>query len=103
MALGAAFASWSKVHANDFKFTMGQPKICAKSDGIKRGFCGDCGTTLTYAAEGEVGGQNWQDDAWFATVTLDDPSIASPKAHVFVSHQQPWFKMADDLPTFELF
>ena len=101
--MGGAFATWAKVAAADFAVTKGKFKICEKSPGIKRGFCGDCGTTLTYAAEQEVDGQNWQADAWFAAATLDDPSIAAPKTHVYISHQQPWIKLADDLPTFPEF
>ena len=77
--------------------------ICEKTPGIKRGFCGDCGTTLTYAADHAVAGQDWTEEAWFAATTLDDPSIISPKSHVFVSVQQPWIKLDDGLPTFPEF
>ena len=103
MALGGAFVTWAKVAADDFNVTKGAIKICEKTPGIKRGFCGDCGTTLTYAAEHEIDGQNWQDDAWFSATTLDDPRVASPKSHVYVSNQQPWIKLADGLPTFPEF
>jgi hypothetical protein len=103
LALGGAFVTWAKVAAEDFALTKGKFKVCEKSPGIKRGFCGDCGTTLTYAVEQEVDGQDWRADAWFSAATLDDPSIASPKTHVYVSHQQPWIKLADDLPTFSEF
>lgn len=103
LSLGGAFATWAKVRAEDFFVIKGEIRICEKTPGIKRGFCGDCGTTLTYAAEVEVEGQNWQADAWFSAATLDSPSIAGPAAHVFVSHQQPWIKLADGLPTFPEF
>ena len=103
MALGGPFVTWAKVAAEDFAVVKGQLKICEKTPGIKRGFCGDCGTTLTYAAQQEVDGQDWSKDAWFSATTLDDPSIASPGAHVFVSHQQGWIKLADGLPTFPEF
>lgn len=102
-ALGGAFVTWSKVEATDFAVTQGVIRTCEINPGIKRGFCGDCGSTLTYAAEQEVEGQDWQGDAWFATATLDDPSIATPKSHVFVSHGQPWIKLGDGLPTFPEF
>ena len=103
LALGGGFVTWAKVAAADFAVTKGEVKQCEKSPGIKRGFCGDCGTTLTYAAEQVVDGQNWLADAWFSATTLDDPAIAEPKTHVYVSHQQPWIKLADDLPTFPEF
>ncbi len=103
MALGGAFVTWAKVAAEDFTVIKGEVRQIEKTPGIIRGFCKDCGTTLTYAAESEVEGQDWSADAWFAAATLDDPSIAEPKTHVFVSHQQPWVKLADDLPIFQEF
>ena len=78
------------------------PKCQTENPDTQR-FCGDCGTTLTYAADSEVEGQDWSADAWFSATTLDDPSVAEPKAHVFVSHQQPWIRLADGLPTFPEF
>lgn len=103
IALGGAFVTWAKVAAEDFTLTKGKIKVFEKTIGIKRGFCGDCGTTLTYAAESEVEGQDWSADAWFSATTLDDPAIAEPKNHVFVSHQQPWINLSDELPTFSEF
>ena len=102
-ALGGAFVTWAKVAAADFDVTQGVIRTIEKKDGIIRGFCGDCGTTLTYAAETEVAGQDWSADAWFAAATLDDATIVEPRTHVFVSHQQPWLKLSDGLPTFEEF
>ncbi len=103
IALGGAFATWAQVAAEEFMVTKGEIKVFQKTPGIKRGFCGCCGTTLTYAAENEVDGQDWSADTWFSAVTLDDPSIVDPKSHVFVSHKQPWIKFADELPKFPKF
>lgn len=103
LALGGAFITWAKVARNDFTVTKGAIKICEKAPGIKRGFCSECGTTLTYDAEDEVEGHDWSGDAWFSATTLDDPSVVSPKSHVYVSNQQPWVKLADGLPTFSEF
>jgi len=102
-ALGGAFITWAKVAASDFRVTKGAIKCCSINEGIERGFCGDCGTTLTYGATVEVEEQDWSGDAWFAAATLDDPSICNPATHVFVSHRQPWIRLDDGLPTFEGF
>lgn len=103
LALGGAFVTWAKVAASDFAITKGKLKTIEKSPGIRRGFCGDCGTTLTYSAQSEVDGQDWSADAWFSAVALDDPSIVEPSTHVYVSHQQPWIMLADGLPVFQEF
>jgi hypothetical protein len=102
-ALGAAFATWAKVRGENFAVTKGEIALCETSPGVERGFCGTCGTSLTYDAKQQVEGQDWQGDAWFSAATLDDPSIAVPKTHVYVSHQQPWVKLGDGLPTFPEF
>jgi hypothetical protein len=102
-ALGGAFMTWAKVAAENFAVVKGAMKVCEKTPGIKRGFCGDCGSTLTYGAERDVSGQDWSEDAWFAAATLDDPSIVSPEAHVYDSHRQPWVRLDDGLPRFSEF
>lgn len=103
LAFGGAFVTWARVAAADFEVTRGAIRTIEKSPGIIRGFCGDCGTSLTYDAKSEVEGQDWSAEAWFSAATLDDPSIVKPKAHVYVSHRQPWIKLCDDLPTFPEF
>ena len=102
-ALGGAFVTWAKVAARDFDMIKGAARTCSITNGVVRGFCGDCGTTLTYAATEAVEGQDWSGDAWFAAATLDDPSICTPSAHVYVSHRQPWVRLDDGLPAFEEF
>lgn len=102
-ALGAAFATWSKVKAEDFRVTEGTIKTCETSPGVKRGFCGTCGTSLTYDASQLVEGQDWAGDAWFSAATLDDPSIAEPAANIYISHKQPWVLLDENLPSFEEF
>ena len=103
LALGGAFVTWAKIPAENFSVTKGKIKICEKTPGIRRGFCGDCGTTLTYAAAHEVEGRDWSKDAWFTAVTLDDPTIVSPQNHVFVSHKQTWITLPEGAPAFDTF
>lgn len=103
LAAGSAFATWAKVAGSDFKVTKGAIKTIEKTPGITRGFCGECGTTLTYAARDSVDGQDWTADAWFSATALDDPSRVSPKNHVFVSQRQPWITFNDGLPEFPEF
>ncbi len=97
-ASGAGFATWCGLKNENFEVTKGQIKVCETSSGVERGFCGNCGTSLTYVAEA-----GWPGQIGVLAPTLDDPSIASPTAHVYVSHQQPWVKLDDGLPTHEEF
>ncbi len=102
-AVGAGFATWCAAKNEDFKVTKGEIKICETSPGIERGFCCNCGTSLTYVAKREWSGQDWTGMVWFLAPTLDDPSFVSPNGHFYVSHQQPWVKLNDGLPKFEKF
>lgn len=93
-ALGAGFATWCAAKSENFRVTKGTIKICETSPGVERGFCGNCGTSLIYAANAN------REKVWFLAPTLDDPSIAVPTSHVYVSHRQPWVKFNDGLPAF---
>lgn len=65
---------------------------------MERGFCGACGTSLTYVAE-----EGWPGQVGILAPTLDDPGTAAPTAHVYVEHQLPWVKLDDGLPSHEQF
>ena len=96
-AVGAAFTSWIGVKSENFKVTKGKITTC-KWPGVERGFCGYCGTSLTYVAE-----EGWPGQVSISAATLDDPGIATPTSHVYVSHQLPWVKLDDGLPRHEQF
>ena len=61
------------------------------SSKVRRGFCGDCGTPLTYEFEGNA--------AEIAICTLDDPSVAAPVIQVGLESRIPWCEGLDRLPT----
>ncbi len=102
-ALGAGFATWCCAKSENFTLTKGEIKICKTSPGVERGFCSNCGTSLIYVANGNWSGGERMGKVWFLAPTLDDPSIAHPTSHVYVSHQQPWVKLIDGLPVFAEF
>src|SRR5262245_58987787 len=97
-ATGAAFTTWVGVKRANFAVTEGQLAICNTSRGVERGFCGRCGTSLTYVDE-----ERWPEQISVLAPTLDNPNIAVPTAHVYVEHQLAWVKLADGLPTHRQF
>jgi hypothetical protein len=66
-AFGAFFGPL--VTAHGLAWTRGAPKTFASSNKVTRGFCGDCGTPLTYDYGGPVE---------IAIGALDDPAQAAP-------------------------
>jgi len=68
-AFGAYYAPLVAVGDAEVSWTRGQPKRFASSNFVKRGFCGDCGTPLTYEAP---------DGLSLAAGAFDDPSQLPP-------------------------
>ena len=97
-ATGAAFTTWIGVKTKNFKVTRGKIRIRESSPGVERGFCGQCGTSLTYVAEA-----GWPGQVGILAPTLDDPGVARPDVHVNVENQLPWVKLNDGLPSREQF
>jgi hypothetical protein len=93
-ATGAAFTTWAGVKAENFLVTTGEMTVCNTSAGVDRGFCCNCGTSITYVAEA-----GWPGQVGVLAPTLDDPEIASPTGHVYTDNQISWIKLNDGLPT----
>jgi hypothetical protein len=68
-AFGAYYAPLVAVGDAEVSWTRGAPKRFASSNFVKRGFCGDCGTPLTYEAP---------DGLSLAAGAFDDPSLLPP-------------------------
>lgn len=88
-AFGNAFAPL--VTAKGLVFTRGAPAHFRSSNKVKRGFCADCGTPLTYEPDGfspEV-----------AICALDDPSRVPPVIQVGLESRVPWCESLHTLPT----
>ncbi|MEX0955565.1 MAG: GFA family protein [Rhizobiaceae bacterium] len=71
------------------EWTRGAPKHFASSNVIRRGFCAECGTPLTYEYEGGTE---------LAIGTLDDPERAAPVIQVNPADKLSFFEALHDLP-----
>ncbi len=61
------------VTAYDVSWTRGQRSLFSSSNRVKRGFCLECGTPLSYEAGGDIE---------IAIGTLDNPELAPPALQV---------------------
>ena len=95
-ATGAGFVTWIGVKPENFEVTSGEIKLCRTSPGIQRGFCGQCGSSLTYAGEG------WT-DIGVTAASLDDPTLAIPTSNVYLDHRQPWVVLDESLKKYQQF
>jgi len=93
-ATSSPMTTWISVPRSTFLFKQGVASYFASSPGVRRGFCGTCGSQLTYENE------RMPDEVHIYAALLTDPSRVSPSRHVFVEEQLPWFETADLLPRF---
>jgi hypothetical protein len=84
LASAAPSVGWLTVARADFTVLSGEPRRFASSPGVLRGFCGDCGSPLTYQNDRSPGTVD------ITTATLDDPTRFPPTHEVWLEHRLPW-------------
>jgi hypothetical protein len=87
---GAPFVSWFSVRPHGFRLVQGEPERFRSSPSGVRGFCGRCGTQLTFQSEG-------LEEIDVTTASLDDPALVPPADNTRTSNRLPWI-VADGLP-----
>jgi hypothetical protein len=75
-----------------FRFTGSAPAVYASSPGVRRLFCGRCGSPMAYETDRRP------DEIDLYAVSLEDPERYRPEAHVHVAERLSWFDVRDDLP-----
>lgn len=76
-----------------WRWTGQEPRLYASSPGVKRWFCGTCGTPMAYATDERP------NETHLYTATLLDPSSIVPVRQSFASEKVPWMNEALDLPS----
>ena len=94
-ATGAAAVTHVGVNPAALTFTKGKLKVYESSPGVRRGFCGDCGTPFTYD------GDRFPNYIQLYLGTFDEPDQLHPQAHVHMSEKVAWYDVADELPRFQ--
>lgn len=93
-ATGAAAVTHVGANLSDVAFVKGCVKIYESMPGVRRGFCCDCGTPLTYDSE------RYESYMQMYIGTFDEPERLTPLAHVNCSERISWFNTEDQLPRF---
>lgn len=94
-ASGSPVTVFAGFRDGGFEFGGREPLVYESSPGIRRSFCGGCGTLLSYEderLEGEV----------YAPVgVFNDPDTFEPTVHSWYSQKLGWFHTADGLPRYK--
>ncbi|WP_341502148.1 GFA family protein [Gallaecimonas sp. GXIMD4217] len=89
---GSVFGVWMDLKAVQVTWLSGELKEYASSEDVRRGFCPDCGTAMSYRST------QYPDYYTLAITTLDDPNQISPSYHIHTDGQLKWLHLADDCP-----
>lgn len=73
-------------------FTASQPASYSSEDGVKRSFCGKCGSPVSYESN------RWRDQLHLYLGIFDEPNNIRPQDHVFCEEKIGWLNIEDDLP-----
>lgn len=85
---GAPVSAYAGFESATVQFTQGTPTYYVSSPGVRRGFCAQCGSTLTYE------GDRWPGEVHLHIGAFDDPSTLAPAGHAFADERLPWLHLA---------
>ena len=88
-ATGATMVPWATFAAPNFAIVRGRLAQYRSSPAVIRGFCADCGTSLTYRREDR------SDEIDVTLSSLDDAAGLAPEVHIWVQDKPPWADIAD--------
>lgn len=91
-ATGGPFAALVGFDRGTVEWTGAEPKRYRSSPIAQRGFCGECGTPLTYERDGAA-------HVSVTIASLDRPDLIRPNAHWGIESRLPWPPVDDGLPT----
>ena len=90
---GGTLMTWFTLPEADLAITKGRLKIFRSSEHGARGFCGNCGTQITFTSS------HYPGEVDVTVTTLDHPEAVTPDHEIWASARLPWLHLAGDLPS----
>lgn len=91
-AVGAPSVAWAVFPRDGFEFIAGEPVRHASSPKVVRGFCGICGTSLTWQHEDRPLTMD------VTTASLDDANAFAPLREIWTCEKLAWQVLDPALP-----
>jgi hypothetical protein len=88
---GAPFSGFAEFPRGSLEWTRGQLRRYQSTDGVIRRFCGTCGSSLTFEADGVL---------FLSLGSLDAPEQVVFNCHTYTDSRLPGMELADGLPQF---
>ncbi|QIR14888.1 GFA family protein [Shewanella aestuarii] len=96
LSSGAVVMSWMDFKAEQLVWLKGQTKEFSSSDKVRRGFCQDCGCSLSYRHI------DYPDYVTLSIASLDEPNQVSPNYHIYTVNQVSWLNIDDNCKRYKL-
>jgi hypothetical protein len=90
---GAPAIAWFTVPTAGFRFVTGAPAAYRSSPHAERRFCPRCGAQMTFVDDDYEGAR-----VDVTTASLDDPTLAAPREHIWTRSRIAWMTALDGLP-----
>jgi hypothetical protein len=91
----SVMATFAGYYPNQLTYTTAQPASYSSDDGVKRSFCGRCGSPISYESD------RWPDQVHLYLGIFDDPDSIQPEDHVYFGEKIAWLNIGDELPRHE--
>ena len=85
---GAPVAAWAGFERPQVSFTP-EPTWFASSPGVRRAFCGRCGSSLAFQ------GERWPTETHICLGAFDDPEPLAPGGHACADERIAWMHISD--------
>ena len=96
-ASGSVVASVAGFRREGFNLISGNPTYFESAPGVKRSFCGVCGSPLFYENE------DYPDEIYVSLGSFDRLEELPPDRHDWTSDKIGWYRIGDDLPQYAQF
>jgi len=91
-ATGAAVSTYVGSERERVKFLGDSPRVYRSSKGVKRSFCGECGSPIAYE------GERWPSEVHFFVGLFERAGDLVPQGQVYESERLPWLHVVDEVP-----
>jgi len=95
LACGGPTLAWAIFRKDDVEFLHGELTEYRSSPPAHRGFCGTCGSALTYRTERRP------EQLDLTTATFDHPELFAPEKEIYLAEKLDWEVLHPSMAQFE--
>jgi len=89
-SIGSVVVSWVDFYTNQFTWSAGMPAEYKSSENVMRGFCSDCGTSLSFRDS------KYPEYISLTIASFDDPDLFEPTYHIYNDNKVKWLSIDDN-------